>query len=397
MIDLLRFALKGNKVCRVIASLGFEKGVRDIIIPEIKKWLPKSRLIKEKPNSQGITVKMYLRGDEGESVLSFMSGEQDDMTFEGDMTDYVWIDEPIRRSVYISCLRSLIVSKGPLIFTLTPLTEPWIYQDLYCARDPEIECIQGSIYDALIEKGGHLTKEQIESFVSKIPESERPARVNGEFKHLIGRVYKAFDPKIHVVENFRIPFDWPVWCAIDPHTRKPNAALWLAISPEEEWYVCNEVYFQGGIEDFGHEVKRISRQYNTVCHLIDTSSETPDWNKRETARTLLERIGLRTRLARKKNQKESSRFIVQQALEGKDGTDIPWLYVFQSCKRTQFEFLNYVWDDFKEPERSGVKEEPRKVNDDVLDGLHYIVVEKPKYKRPQILNYGEYAHVAQGY
>lgn len=390
---LLRHALEGGKSCKVVASLGFEKGVRDIILPEIRKWLPPGRILREKNSSMGITSKIYVKGDNGrESVISFMSGEQDDMAFEGDVSDCVWIDEPIRKSVYIACLRSLIVTSGPLAMTLTPLTDPWIYNDIYLSQDPEIECITGEIWDAATDKGGHLTAAQIDGFMSKIPAEEQEARIYGRFKHLVGRVYKAFDVDTHVVEPFKIPMSWPVWNASDPHARKPHASVWMAVSPDETWYICNEVWWQTGIEEFGKEVRFVSEQYNTVANLIDTSSETMDWNRRDTARSILAKVGLRTKLARKKNQKEASRFIIQQALEGKDEREKPWLYIFRSCKRTIFEFQNYVWDNHREPESQGIKEEPKKVNDDMLDCLSYIVVEKPRHTIPPVLtrsNYGQ--------
>lgn len=393
VIRLLRFALQGGKVCRVISGLGFEKGVRDTIVPEIRKWCPPSRLLREKPNSQGVTVKMYLMGLNGqESVISFMSSEQDPMAFEGDLIDACWIDEPVPKFCYVGSLRGLLVSNGPLWFTLTPLTEPWIYNEIYCSNDPEIQCFQGSIWDALVEHGGHLTKAQADSFVSKIPDDERDARVFGAFKHLIGRVYGEYNERIHRIEPFVIPPHWPVWCSIDPHQRKPNAALYMAVSPEEEWFICNEVYFRGGIQDFGKEVLEISRQYRTVAQLIDTSAETPDWNRRETARTLLEKVGVKTRLARKKNQKTAGRLVIKQALEGIDGEGPdgtrgkPWLYVFNTCKRTHWEFMNYVWDNKRDPDSQGVLEEPKKVNDEMMDNLNYIVVEKPRYARAPVLS-----------
>ncbi|HEX5033142.1 MAG TPA: terminase family protein [bacterium] len=388
----LDFVLEKGRIFRVISGLGFEKGIRDTIIPELKKWLPPSRLLREKPNSQGVTVKLYVLAYNGEeSVISFMSADQDPMAFEGDLIDGAWIDEPVPKYCYTGTLRGLLVSNGPLWFTLTPLTEPWIYNDIYQSLDPEIQCFQGSIHDALKEHGGHLTKEQVESFISKLPDDERPARVLGEFKHLIGRVYGEYDPRIHRIEPFYIPPHWPVWCSIDPHQRKPHAALFMAVSPEEEWFICNEVYFKAGIQDFGKEVLAVGRQYNMAAYLIDTSSETPDWNRRETARSQLEKIGLHTRLARKKNQKSAGRMIIKQALAGLDGGgsiegrgSTPWLYVFNTCKRTHFEFMNYVWDDRRNPDAQGILEEPKKVNDEMMDDLNYIVVDKPRYSRPGI-------------
>lgn len=382
-------ALEGGKVCRIVGSLGFERGVRDTIYPELMKWFPPSRILKQKPNSQGIITRINILGYNGkESVISFMSGDQDDMAFEGDITDAVWIDEPCKKAIYTACLRSLLVKNGPLFFTLTPLSEPWIYNEIFLSNDPEIEVFQGSIYDALIENGGHLSKDAVDSFVSKIPESERDSRVYGKFKHLIGRVYESYKPEIHRVPKFQIPKSWPVWCAIDPHMRKPNAALFLTVSPDEEWFVCNEIYWNAGIEDFGKEVLQVASQYNMVAFLIDSSAQTTDWEKKETARSRLAKVGLSTRLARKKNQKDSAIHIVKQALEGKNESKKPWLYIFDTCRRTHFEFMNYVWDENKNPDTDGVSEKVKKVNDEMMDCLHYIVVERPRHSIPRIITLG---------
>jgi phage terminase large subunit-like protein len=387
-VETWKFVRQGGKVFRVVGSLGFEKGIRDIIYPELKKWIPPSRILKEKPNSQGIIVKIVVSGDNGkDSIISLMSGEQDDQSFEGDLIDGAWIDEPCRKAIYTATLRGLLMSNGPLIMTLTPLSEPWIYNEIFCSTDKDVECFTGTMEDALIENGGHLSREAMESFISKLTQDEIDARVYGKFKHLIGRVYGAFDEKIHVIDPFRIPKEWPVYSGIDPHTRKNNAGLWVAVSPDENLYVCNEVWYKAGIETFGRECLEVSKQYSVVCRLIDTSSETPDWNRRETARSLLQKIGLSTRLARKNNQKETSRLLITQALEGKgdDPTPSPRLFVFRSCRRTVFEFNNYVYDNFSDPDSQGIKEEPKKINDDMLDILGYIMVERPRFKKPATL------------
>ena len=77
--------------------------------------------------------------------------------------------------------------------------------------------------------------------------------------------------------------------------------------------------------------------------------------------------------------------LVRQALEGKDGSGKPWLFVFDNCRQVHHEFMNYVWDDKRDPETYGMTEEVKKINDELLDCLHYIVVEKPHFKTPKIL------------
>ena len=179
-----RYAKQGGKVLRIIGGLGFERGVRDVIIPEMRKWIPKTRIIAEKLNSQGVVIRMTVKGDNGEnSVFSFMSGEQEDQSFEGDIIDFAWIDEPVKKGIYTATLRGLMMTNGPMILTLTPLKEPWIYNDIWSSTDKDIECFPGELEDALKENGGHLDRASMESFVSKLTADEIDARVHGKFKH----------------------------------------------------------------------------------------------------------------------------------------------------------------------------------------------------------------------
>ena len=414
VIETWRFVKQGGRVFRIVGSLGFARGIRDTIYPELLKWIPPDRIKSERRNTQGVVERMVLEGDNGhDSVISFLSGEQREIAFEGDIIDGAWIDEPPPRYIYIATLRALLVTNGPIWFTMTPMAEPWIYNDVFCSTDPDISCITGSMEEALTENGGHLSRNAMESFITKLDEDEIEPRVYGHFRHLVGRVYPTFTPEKHVVKPFFIPKQWPVWCAIDPHTRKPNVAIWVAISPEEVLYVINEVYWRVGIDSFGREVKRVSEQYNTVCTLIDTSGESPDWNRRATARSILLAVGVKTRLARKNNLKEPSRLLIKQHLSGISEDDWmvqsdrfnqrryangplvstkepnePTLKVFASCKRIQFEFFNYVYQDYRDPASRGVSEEPKKIHDDALDLLGYIVVEQPTHSTAPAKNIG---------
>jgi len=386
VVKMLNFLIEKPRVYRVITGLSYGSGIRDIIVPEVMKWCPPSRIIESRKNSDGAIISMKIKASGGSSSLTFMSADQDDLAFEGAVLDGAWIDEPVRQGIYTATLRGLLTTGGKLMMSLTPLEEPWIYNDIFLKSKstPHIECFQGSMYDATKENGGHLTLDDINTFISTIPKDEIGPRVRGEFRHLLGRVYKEYNEEVHVIDPFYIPPHWPVYCAIDPHQRKPNVALFVAVSPDEKLYVCNEIFMPSNIEDFGEEVLAVGRQYNWVKTVIDTSSETLDWHRKETARTMLTKIGLDTTLARKHNQKEAARIKVKLLLEGRqDGK--PDLYIFRNCKRIRHEFMNYVWNNHKDPASQGVKEEPKKVNDDALDCLHYIVVENPKHNKSEIL------------
>lgn len=366
-VIVLRYVLERGRVAKVIGSLGWDAGVRDVIWPEIQKWCPKGSIIETRTGSKGVISQLKLKAKDGNvSTIKFMSGDQDPMSFEGDLCDIAWIDEPCKRDIYAATLRALLISNGPMIFTLTPLEEPWVYNDIFLAseRDSNIGVYQASMYDATIENGGHLTVKQVEEYESQLPVDERGPRVYGEFRHLVGRVFKEYDEVLHVVRPFTVPRNWDVLCGIDLHQQKPHGVIWVAFPRDsKDIYVINEVYYKCGLEDLAKEIKRVSSFYNVVRFVIDSSAEVMDWNRRHTARSLLRDYGVPTVLARKYNNKETARFMIQDALIHKR------LKIFKSCVRTRFEFVNYIWD-------KDIEGKVKKVNDDLLDPLQYVIIEK---------------------
>jgi hypothetical protein len=298
-----------------------------------------------------------------------MSTEQDDMVFEGNVIDYVWYDEPPRRSIHQACMRGLMAKSGICWFTCTPLSEPWIYDEVYrpgMEGSDLIEVFNGSTYD-----NEFLPQKEIDTFAQSLTEDERQARLYGKFQHLTGRVIKEYSPERHLIPSFDIPSHWPVWVGIDPHRNKPNSAIFLATAPDGRFYICNEIFLNGTIYEFGDHLREIASQYNIVDYLIDTSSQEEGWNKMS-AREMLNQKGIRTRLAQKKGMKSSGLILINQLF--KDDK----LFVMEHCKRTQRELLNYVYKRNKQ-DNQVVLEEPEKKWDDLIDPLRYILVERPSY------------------
>lgn len=373
---------------RIVASLGFEEGAGQVIVPKILEWLPKNVLAKPPKNNQaGIPAHWELVNG---STFNILSGEQETKVFEGWTGDWAWVDEPCRRDIYEATRRGLIRQKGRMWMTMTPLAEPWLYNDLWMpaitGERQDVKAFIIDTYDNCVDNGGFLDRAEIEAFESDIPEDLKETRIHGKFRHLSGRVYPEFDAKIHVVEPFPIPPHWFLYEGIDPHLKKPHAFAQWAVDPREgDVYVTNELFAAITIPDLAEAILKLRAGRQPMTTLIDTSSETPDSVYRLTPRRVLEQKGIRTKLVNKNvTSVMHGIHVLKEWLTPRKnvlGEKKPSFYVFSNCKRHIKEFMNYVWDD--RDDEYNIKDKPRKTYDDMMDLCRYFATENLKVNQKE--------------
>ena len=353
-----------------------KEGVEKEILPKMYELVGTEDIITIKTNQQGIPYKIMWRNG---SVTFFLSAEQDDKVFEGSTIDYAAFDEPMRRHIYVATRRGLMKSGGHIWWAMTPLDEPWVYDELFTrwqSGHKEIEVFEGESGENV-----HISKEERASFRDTLYEDEIETRIHGKFRHLSGRVIKSYDPGRHRIEGFDIPRHWPVYLSIDPHRRKPHAALFLACAPTDVFYVCNEIYLDTGIKDFGLLCLDIMTQYNMVSQVIDTSAQEDGWTK-DSGRELLancvdEGVGLRTQLAQKKNKISFGIMMINQLYRDDR------LFVMDHCRRIHREQMLHVYRKSRSGDR--VLEAPEDRFNDMIANMRYILAERPGYHgRPEI-------------
>ena len=116
---------------RILAE-EFKKSVGEVILPTLFDWIPPSLIIDKQKNSQGIYDKFFIRHvSGGVSVFDIVTYEQKSEVCEGWSGDWAWYDEPPPRPHRIATARGLIDYMGWEIFTLTPLKEAWIFDELW--------------------------------------------------------------------------------------------------------------------------------------------------------------------------------------------------------------------------------------------------------------------------
>jgi hypothetical protein len=365
-------AIKG----RIIAK-DFQKGIGEVIIPFLEEWLDSSLVAKKYRNPIGIPVKWTLKNG---SVFDILTHEQNTEQFEGWKGHIAWFDEPPPREKYIATLRGLVDYRGRSWLTLTPLTQPWIYDEIYTCADPNrVHCVTVNMRD-----NPHLTEAAIKEFEVSLTEEEKEARLHGRFLHLSGLVYKEFTPETHIIDDFNIPELWTRYMAIDPHERTNTAVMWLAVDPKGNKYIYDELWM-GGV-DLSVIANAIHAQEGGIrprIRLIDPHNDKDNaiqggFNVRKE----LMKHGIFCQRANSDTQLGKSRIRadLKPMYNHLSKTVQPQLKILRSCKQTIYEFQHYLWDDYKRnKEEYGEKDQVKKKDDHFMDCLRYIYNFDPRY------------------
>ncbi len=383
--------LKGLVKGRIIAT-DLQKGVGEVIVPFLEEWLDSSLILRKFRNPIGIPVKWTLKnGNQFDILTHEMTTEQ----FEGWKGHIAWFDEPPPRDKYIATLRGLVDYSGRDWLTLTPLTQPWIYDDIYSNSDPNVKVITCDIKD-----NPYLSKDAIHEFERMLTQEEKEARLHGKFMHLSGLVYKEFDPQMHICEPPRVQEGWTRYMAIDPHERTPTAVLWLAVDPKGNHWLYDELWLKDmDIKSIANAI--LSQESDLPAHvkLIDPHADKENnlmggFNVRKE----LMRYGVYTQ--RGNSDPFLGKARIRQALTPRFSPltkrESPVLRVSRECPQTIFEFQHYIYDEFRRnKDELNLKEQPKKKNDHFMDALRYIYNFGPKYieqekEEPVTVYKGEY-------
>jgi phage terminase large subunit-like protein len=367
-------AIKGR-----IGAVDFTKGVGEVIIPFLEEWLDMSLVAKKVRNPMGIPVKWLLKNG---SVFDILTYEQKTDMYEGWKGHIAWFDEPPPRDKYVATLRGLVDYNGRNWLTLTPLTQPWIYDDIYTKQDKNKFVATTDIRDNIT-----LSEEAIKSFESKLTEEEKEARLHGRFLHLSGLVYKEFNPDIHICEPVKVQKLWTRYFCIDPHDRSPTACLWLAVDPNNNHWIYDELWLENmDLDQIAHAIhvqegKLVPRMRFIDPHMDKENVLTGGFNVRQE----LMKLGVYCERAYTDPVLGKSR--IRQALKPKFSplkqTEIPQLMVSRNCPRTIYEFQHYIWDEYKRSkEELTAKQKPKKKNDHFMDCLRYIYNFEPRFIPP---------------
>lgn len=381
------------------------------LVPELKKWMPDGWCTTKK-NEQGVEYQWDMYNG---STLTLMSYSQDDDLFESFRVQGVVMDEPPPKSKYSAMSRGLLLDCGKTLLSLTPLKEAWILDEIVLSGRRDIGVVDNLkitdnpdllrsdqsvlaglglsiaqmkqffrllLYDNFekkipvldrgkasikyleeivpVEKHSEFGKLKILKFISDIDPSDVPPRVFGQFKALVGRVLKEYDPDTHVVKAFDVPTDWPVVAMIDFHLSTPQAVSYWAVNRQDVHYCIGETWANISAEEIADDIirKKNGFSWNIEDVFIDPLSkgDTQYMKNRmgsdlkDTYSIIEEKLsihGITLHIASK--DKESGVRNLQTMLKGVNG--LATLYVFENCERFQFEVQRWVFDDDGKPSK----------------------------------------------
>jgi len=233
--------------------------------PQLEKSLiPRARLMYEPLGAKYNETKKVFTFPSGAKVfLGHMEKESDVLQHDTNEYHYVGIDQAEQFTEYqLRYISSRIRASNPDLPTLYRLAANPGGESHTYLRDRFVKpAIQGNqilldkltkqkrIYiPAKLDDNPHLTGNDPD-YVNRLqllPESERLAKISGDWFIFTGQVFSEFRPKrfisepenaLHVIDPFPIPQYWPKILAIDWGWVAKTFAIWIAISPEGRAYI----------------------------------------------------------------------------------------------------------------------------------------------------------------
>lgn len=355
------------------------------------EWMPKELLIDVKRTNKGGLVYVSVKHvSGGTSSFEVLTHEQDDDVFEGWSGHWAHFDEPPPREKFLATRRGLIDFNGRCILTLTPISQPWLYDEFISKADGK------RIFFLVVDMmdNPHTPMQAKLDFIKDLTEDEKEARIHGRFKHLTGLVYKEFDPDVHVISKSKIKIEprWPKYFVCDPHDRKEMFGIWATVDPLGTVYIINEIKYKGTIAQFAQQVLLREKMFKDLHINSNEVIRIGDPNKMNTPSAVnglkfkeeFSKYGLHF-IADVNDDITLGHLAVADKLHYDKNSPLsrsnsPKLFIFkEACPEVIRYFQMYVWSDWKGSgkDERGAKEKPQERFKDFMDCVRYLIMFNP--------------------
>lgn len=374
----------------------FTNPVRGQAQGKLFKFLPKDDIVRTSRNNAGVISEIVVKSIwGGESVImldtvrSFMSNP---MGQESSDWDWIHVDEPCPKDMWVANSRGLIDRSGSAWFTCTPIEQPWI-NDMFVPRDQfrllDGETIRkdvnhmmivGTSYDNPFNSASALAM-----FEADLTEEQKQCRIQGVPLSLSGLVYKEFHPSDSLYRGtppgwdgpMSPPLNYTIRLAIDPHPQVPHAVLFAATSPEGQTFFFAEIFRKLSAEQLCEAIHEITAGRYVHISLCDPAAYIPSNIDQSVMADVLITNGVFV----EKASKDLSRGIIttQAALteivKSPLGATQRKLLFGEHLRETRWEFDHYTWN----PARPN---KPIDKNDHMMENLYRLVLEGLDYVTP---------------
>lgn len=223
--------------------------IKSGILRHLRNIIPDWDLIREGPRIPNTNIPSFLevkRKDGFKTTIEFMSAKGENRAkFQAAAVDFFYIDEEIPGDIWEELLMRTLATGGTFSISATLVESyEWILElEKTAEREVEQNVRDCTVFLTRLntELNPYLDKVTVEFLRNKLSLDALEYRFYGRARRLTGLIYNTFDASRHVVAPFKIPFDWPRWCAIDPGIRT-CAVLWIAVGPDGRAYGYRELY-----------------------------------------------------------------------------------------------------------------------------------------------------------
>lgn len=376
---------------KIVLILDNARKMEEVIIPEWRKWhdVPADTLTKEgKPYISKVTLPT--------ATISVYSAESDPSVFEGFQADYLFIDEPLPKPLYVAAKRSLRIQGSPsrLYFAGTAVSQAWLKTEIWDkwakGELPEVDCFRVGI-DVNLANLGEGYKER---FGATLSDAEREVRLSGGFFNAEGlALAHLWDREIHLVEPFEWPESWPVVVAIDNHTVKPHTAVMLGVDPDNQLYAIKLLRHRAPASQFAPLLREWMSGYKVLDIVCDSlgSTEMSSGDGFESFIEKLNECGVRARATR--FEEKSHEDLIDRMRQVLVCDPKPRLRVFNTCEPLAIDIETVGWQrnrttgEYAPKLATGTKDFLSCLGYALATGLTYDKVRKSK---PYVLNRAPY-------
>jgi hypothetical protein len=335
-------------------------------------FLPADFIKKQHRNEKGIidqiTVISEVNGTKRESIVYFdtvKSFKNAPASFESSDWDFVHIDEPVMKELWVAVSRGLIDRGGYSWWLFTPLKEVWMYNETIenAKEQPQFYWW----FEATMDDNPTLSDEDKKLYLDQLPEDERAARRAGKPLAYGRLVFHQFSPVEHEVDCVA---SWPtpsrppekdhmVVYALDTHPHTPHAALFAAVNKFGDIDFYDEIYEKGTIAKLAELVQAKLQGVRVGYGLCEPAAWNEDQGSGKSYADMFAEAGLDLIPASKR--KEDAILQTQLLLGQRKRT----VRIHKRCKRLRWEMFNHYFDKDNHPEDK---------NDHLIECLRRLVI-----------------------
>lgn len=348
-----------------IVTVDRDNGIKQIILPLLKQWVPPSELKNGSWEDSWSNADKEFTFRNG-SKIDIKTHQQEVEAFAGVPRHWTWFDEECPQAIFNECRLRLIDFNGVWWMTMTPVEgQDWIFDRFIVTENKNVEMFEVNIRD-----NPHLNQEALKLLSEDLTEDEKEVREKGTFIPRGGLVLREFNYDRHVIRGGRqVPKNWSIYVSIDHGFNNPTAILWHALSPDGHIVTFREHYRNRMIiKDHVQRIRDINAEIGRepLMYMGDPSMSQKNAITGTSALQTYRDLGIPLVQAKK------------DVAGGIDKMNQYFKYdmwtITQDCPNTIKEIKGYGFKIFESPkiaDRNNRREEPNKKNDHCPDSCRY--------------------------